>query len=109
MLIKAMEPQTKEQRIIMKLLMAYCSAEKKEFYDVFCQARKLSNLLAVYDRGQLLGCLLLNTHKKYIHACCLMKDTVFASEDITGAIEKVLKTRYPEHTVDLDVRTYPIS
>ena len=79
------------------------------FYNVFCQARKLSNLLAVYDRGQLLGCLLLNTHKKYIHACCLMKDTVFESEDITGAIEKVLKTRYPEHTVDLDVKTYPIS
>lgn len=70
MLIKAMEPQTKEQRAIMKLLMAYCSAENKEFYDVFCQARKRSNLLALYDQGQLLGCLLLDFRKKYLIVCC---------------------------------------
>ncbi len=109
MTIKAIKPQTAEQRTIMRLLMAYSTAEKKDFYDVFCQARKLSTLLAVYDRGQLLGCLLLNTHKKYIHACCLMKDTVFSSEDSTDAIEKVLKPRYPEHTICLSMKSYPIS
>lgn len=109
MLIKAMEPQTKEQRTIMKLLMAYCSAEKKEFYDVFCQARKRSNLMALYDQGQLLGCLLLDPHKKYLVVYCLLKDTVFAGEDMKDAIEKVLKPRYPEHTVCLSLKAYPIS
>ena len=109
MLIKAMEPQTKEQHTIMKLLMAYCSAEKKEFYDVFFQARKRSNLLALYDQGQLLGCLLLDPHKKYLVVNCLLKDTVFPGEDMKDAIEKVLKPRYPEHTVCLSLKSYPVS
>ena len=109
MLIKVMEPQTKEQRTIMKLLLAYCSVEKKEFYDVFCQARKRSNLLALYDQGQLLGCLLLDAHKKHLVACCLLKDSVFTGEDMKDAIEKVLKSRYPEHTICLSMKSYPIS
>lgn len=109
MLIKTMELQTKEQRAIMKLLMAYCSAEKIEFYDVFCQARKRSNVLALYDQGQLLGCLLLDTHKNYLVAICLLKDSFFAGEEMKDAIEKVLKPRYPEHTICLSMKSYPIS
>ncbi len=109
MTVKTIKPQTAEQRTIMKLLLAYCSAEGKEIYDVFFQARKRSNLLALYDQGQLLGCLLLDAHKKYLVACCLLKDTVFAGEDMKDAIEKVLKTRYPEQTVCLVLKSYPIS
>ena len=95
--------------MIMKLLMAYCSAEKKEFYDVLCQARKRSHMLALYDQGQLLGCLLLDIHKNSLVACCLLKDTVFAGEDMKDAIEKVLKPRYPEHKICLSMKSYPIS
>ncbi len=89
--------------------MAYSSSEKKALYDVFCQARKRSNLLTLYDRGQLLGCILLDAHKNCLVARCLLKDTVFAGEAFKEAVEKVLKTRYPDHAVCLDLKAYPIS
>ncbi len=109
MKLKAINPQTYEQRTIMKLLMAYSSEENKSFYDVFCQARKRSNLMALYDQGKLLGCLLLGAHKNYLMADCLLKDTVFAGEDIEAEIKKMLKLRYPEHAVCLALRSYQIS
>ncbi len=89
--------------------MAYSSDEKKDFYDVFCQARKRSNLMALYDQGQLLGCLLLDAHKNYLVACCLLKNNVFTDEDVKDTVEKVLKNRYPEYTVRLVMKSYPIS
>ncbi len=109
MKIKAIRPQTAEQRTILRLLMAYSSAEKKDFYDVFCQARKRSNLLALYDQGQLLGCLLLETHKNCLAACCLLKDNVITGEDVKETIGNVLKERYPDYTVCLVLKSYPIS
>ena len=66
-------------------------------------------MLALYDQGQLLGCLLLDVHKNSLVACCLLKDTVFAGEDMKDAIEKVLKLRYPEHKICLSMKSYPIS
>ncbi len=109
MKLKTIDPQTIEQRTIMKLLLYYAAAEKRDLYEVVCCARKRSNLLAVYDQGHLLGCLLLDSHKEYLSACCLLKEPIIADEDCKGAIEKALKSRYPEHKMFLAVKAYPIS
>ena len=66
-------------------------------------------MLTLYDQGQLFGCILLDAHKKYLVACCLLKDPVFAVEDMKEAIEKELKSRYPEQKVCLVLKSYPMS
>lgn len=109
MKLKAINPQTTEQRTIMKLLLSYADAEKKDLYGVVCHARKRSNLLTIYDQGRLLGCLLIYSHKEYLSACCLLKDTGGANMEYKADVEKALKSRYPEYTIDLDVKSYPVS